>query len=60
MLAVEMTSDFQMVLPLIFTCFIASTMTTILGNQPVYSILLKRVLNNPVNSDIIIQQNKSA
>ncbi|RTL56815.1 MAG: H(+)/Cl(-) exchange transporter ClcA [Sphingobacteriales bacterium] len=60
MLAVEMTSDFQMVLPLIFTCFIASTMTTILGNQPVYSILLKRVLNNPANSDIIIQQNKSA
>jgi len=57
MLAVEMTSDFQMVLPLIFTCFTAAIFTTILGNQPIYSILLKRVLNNPANSDIILQQN---
>lgn len=56
MLAVELTSDFQMVLPLIFTCFIAAIFSTILGNQPIYSVLLKKALNNPANSDIIVQQ----
>lgn len=57
MLAIEITSDFQMALPLIFTCFTAAIVTTLLGNQPIYSILLKRALKEQTSSDILVQQN---
>ena len=46
MLAVEMTSNFELLLPLIFTTATASLITTQLGNQPIYTILLKRALEN--------------
>ena len=41
-LAVEMTSNFEMILPLIITTVIASVITAELGNEPIYSTLLKR------------------
>ncbi|MEP2240200.1 MAG: H(+)/Cl(-) exchange transporter ClcA [Maribacter sp.] len=44
-LSVEMTANYELILPLIFTAVTASVCTTILGNDPIYSILLKRVLN---------------
>jgi len=44
-LSVEMTANYELILPLIFTAVTASVCTTILGNAPIYSILLKRVLN---------------
>ncbi|WP_405398197.1 H(+)/Cl(-) exchange transporter ClcA [Maribacter sp. Asnod2-G09] len=44
-LSVEMTANYELILPLIFTAVTASVCTTILGNGPIYSILLKRVLN---------------
>lgn len=44
-LAVEMTSNFELILPLIFTTLTASLVTTQLGNQPVYTTLLKRTLS---------------
>jgi CIC family chloride channel protein len=44
MLAVEMTSNFELLLPLIFTTVTASLVTTQLGNQPIYTTLLKRTL----------------
>jgi len=44
MLAVEMTSNFELLLPLIFTSVTAALITTQLGNQPIYTILLERTL----------------
>ncbi len=44
MLALEMTSNFELLLPLIFTTVTASLITTQLGNQPIYTILLERTL----------------
>lgn len=46
MLAVEMTLNFELLLPLIFTTVTASLVTTLLGNQPIYTTLLKRTLAN--------------
>lgn len=43
-LAVEMTSNFELILPLIFTSVTASLFTTMLGNQPIYTTLLERTL----------------
>ena len=43
-LAIEMTSNFELILPLIITTVTASVFTTILGNKPIYTTLLKRVL----------------
>jgi CIC family chloride channel protein len=43
-LAVEMTSNFELLLPLIFTVVSASLFTTLIGNQPIYTSLLKRSL----------------
>ncbi|WP_339840816.1 H(+)/Cl(-) exchange transporter ClcA [uncultured Maribacter sp.] len=44
-LSVEMTANYELILPLIFTAVTASVCTTMLGNAPIYSILLKRILN---------------
>lgn len=46
MLAVEMTSNFELILPLIITTVTASVFTALLGNQPIYTTLLKRTLEN--------------
>ena len=43
-LAVEMTSNFEMILPLIITTVTASVFTTLLGNKPIYTTLLKRTI----------------
>ena len=45
-LAVEMTSNYELILPLIVTTVIASVFTTLLGNEPIYTTLLKRTLEN--------------
>ncbi|WP_209319713.1 H(+)/Cl(-) exchange transporter ClcA [Ancylomarina longa] len=50
-LAVEMTSNYEMILPLIITTVTASTVTSMLGNQPIYSTLLKRTLENTKPKD---------
>jgi len=41
-LAVEMTSNFELILPLIITTVTASLITAQLGNQPIYTTLLER------------------
>lgn len=41
-LAVEMTSNYEMILPLIITTVVASVLTSGFGNQPIYTTLLKR------------------
>ena len=43
-LAVEMTANYELLLPLIFTVVTASLVTTQLGNKPIYTILLARTL----------------
>ncbi len=58
MLAVEMTSNFELLLPLIFTSLTASLLTTLLGNQPVYTTLLKRTLAKATKDDKQQVQNK--
>jgi len=45
-LAVEMTSNFELILPLIVTTVTASVVTALLGNKPIYTTLLKRTLVN--------------
>lgn len=43
-LAVEMTSNYELILPLIITTVTASVVTAQLGNEPIYTTLLKRTL----------------
>ncbi len=45
-LAVEMTSNYELILPLIITTVTASVVTAQLGNEPIYTTLLKRTLAN--------------
>lgn len=49
-LAIEMTSNYELILPLIITTVTASVFTTILGNKPIYSTLLIRTLDNDKSS----------
>lgn len=50
-LAVEMTSNYGLILPLILCTAAASVMTTMLGNRPIYSVLLERVLNPDLSQE---------
>jgi chloride channel protein, CIC family len=43
-LAVEMTSDFAQILPLILTCLTATFVAEALGGRPIYAVLLERTL----------------
>jgi CIC family chloride channel protein len=52
-LAVEMTSNFEMILPLIVTTVTASVFTALLGNKPIYATLLKRTLANAKHEEQI-------
>ncbi|WP_457618687.1 H(+)/Cl(-) exchange transporter ClcA [Lutibacter sp.] len=45
-LAVEMTLNFELILPLIITTITASVVTVLLGNKPIYATLLKRTISN--------------
>ncbi|NOZ08198.1 MAG: H(+)/Cl(-) exchange transporter ClcA [FCB group bacterium] len=42
-LAVEMTSNFELILPLIITAVTAALITAQIGNQPIYTTLLERL-----------------
>lgn len=45
-LAIEMTANFELILPLLVTSITASIFTTMFGNKPIYTTLLKRTLEN--------------
>jgi CIC family chloride channel protein len=47
-LAVEMTSNYELLLPLIITTVTAAVFTTLLGNKPIYTTLLARSLAKQV------------
>jgi CIC family chloride channel protein len=52
-LAIELTSNFALILPLILTALVASVLTTLIGNKPIYTELLKRVLQQKKDEKII-------
>ena len=52
-LAVEMTSNFELILPLIITTVTASVFTALLGNKPIYTTLLERTLVNTKSEEQI-------
>jgi CIC family chloride channel protein len=43
-LAVELTADYQQILPLLLTCTTATIVAESLGGRPIYSVLLQRVI----------------
>jgi len=43
-LAMEMTGNFQLILPLILTCIVATLVGQFLGGRPIYALLLERTL----------------
>jgi CIC family chloride channel protein len=43
-LAVEMTGNYFLILPLILTCMAATVVAEAFGGKPIYSVLLKRTL----------------
>ena len=50
-LAVEMTSNYEMILPLIIITVTASLVTAQLGNEPIYTTLLKRSQSRMQSTD---------
>lgn len=52
-LAIEMTSNYELILPLIVTTVTASVFTALLGNKPIYTSLLKRTLANTKHEEQI-------
>lgn len=48
-LAVEMTSNYELILPLILTSLFAAVTTTMLGNKPIYASLLHMILKGGQN-----------
>jgi CIC family chloride channel protein len=44
-LTIEMTGNYDMILPLILTCLTATLVAEGLGGKPVYTLLLKRALS---------------
>lgn len=43
-LVVEMTSNYQLILPLMVTCLISTTVVQLAGNPPIYTQLLERTM----------------
>ncbi len=44
-ITIEMTGNYDMILPLILTCLTATLVAEGLGGKPVYTVLLRRTLN---------------
>ncbi len=51
-LSIEMTSNYELILPLIVTTVTASVITAQLGNEPIYTTLLKRTLLSSAKSKV--------
>jgi chloride channel protein, CIC family len=43
-LAIEITANYEQILPLLLTCAAATIVAELLGGQPIYAVLLKRTL----------------
>jgi chloride channel protein, CIC family len=44
-LAIELTANYEQILPLLLTCAPATIVAELLGSQPIYTVLLKRTLD---------------
>jgi chloride channel protein, CIC family len=44
LLTLEMTANYQLILPILVSCFMASATAEGLGGRPIYSVLLERKL----------------
>lgn len=58
LLVVELTGNYSLILPLMFTALGASLVAQVLGGQPIYSLLLQRTLDKsrqkaPVEGDLV-------
>ncbi|NPA68682.1 MAG: H(+)/Cl(-) exchange transporter ClcA [Chlorobi bacterium] len=51
-LAVEMTSNYEMILPLIITAVTASVVTAQSGNSPIYTVLLRRTVTESLPAKV--------
>ncbi len=49
-LAIEMTANYELILPLLITTAVASVITAQMGNEPIYTTLLKRTMMQSSNS----------
>jgi len=49
-LAIEMTANYELILPLLITTAVASVITAQLGNEPIYTTLLKRTMTQSSTS----------
>lgn len=43
-LVLEMTDNYQLILPMIITCLGATMLAQLLGGNPIYTVLLERIL----------------
>lgn len=56
MLAIEITSNYELTLPLIITTVTASVFTAFLGNKPIYTSLLERTIRHAKQTKAQIEQ----
>jgi CIC family chloride channel protein len=49
-LVIELTANYEQILPLLLTCAAATIVAEIIGSQPIYTVLLKRVLTRAQSS----------
>ncbi len=48
-LTIEMTGNYNLILPLLITCLTATMMAQSLGGRPIYTVLLERMLARPIS-----------
>jgi CIC family chloride channel protein len=44
LLTIEMTDNYFVILPLLITCLVSSMVAQVLGGQPIYTVLLQRII----------------
>jgi CIC family chloride channel protein len=52
-LAVELTNGFTQLLPMLWACFAAMTVPTLLGNEPIYDSLKERLPRPPAQHELL-------
>lgn len=50
-LVLEMTDNYQLILPMIITCLGATMLAQLLGGRPIYTVLLERILQRSENKN---------
>lgn len=58
-LVLEMTSNYQLILPMIITCLGATMIAQLLGGRPLYSVLLEKILQRSAQEKSAIPKTES-